>query len=69
MSHTTYLTIVYSLGLKPQSKKLSLYLGLSVRQLQRIANRECPIPLTVERLLSLYATILDKNPRPKDHPQ
>lgn len=69
MTHTEYLTIIYSLGLKPCSKKTARYLGLSVRQLQRICGRQCPIPEPVALLLSLYAVILDKNPRPKTHPQ
>ena len=69
ITHTEFLTIIYSLGLKPSSKKTAMYLGLSVRQLQRITARQCPIPEPVARLLSLYAVILKDNKRPKDHPQ
>lgn len=61
ISHTEYLTLIYRLGLKPCSKKTALYLGLSVRQLQRIYCRQCAIPGPVARLLSLYAIVTENN--------
>lgn len=68
-THTQYLTIIYRLGLKPSSKKTALFLGLSVRQLQRINARQAPIPEPIIRLLTLYDSLVAENPRPKGHPQ
>ena len=69
LNHTQYLTLVYRLGLKPCGKKTALFLGLSVRQLQRIYARQCKIPPPVARLLMLYDQILVENPRYKGHPR
>jgi hypothetical protein len=60
MTHTEYLTLIYRLGLKPTSKKTAVYLGLSVRQLERINMQHCKVPEPVARLLSLYAAIAAK---------
>ena len=66
MSHTTYLTLIYRLGLKPCGQKTALFLGLSVRQLRRIYNQTCPIPAPVALLLSLYASLTQYNRGPLD---
>ncbi len=65
LTHTEYLTIVYRLGFKPCSKELGVYLGKSVRQLQRYYQRQTPIPHSVQILISLYDAVLSHNPKPK----
>jgi hypothetical protein len=65
LSHTEYLTLIYRLGLTPCGRKTAKYLGLSVRQLQRIYQRQSKIPRPVALLLSLYAEITAQNAQPK----
>lgn len=61
ISHTHYLTLIYRLGLTPTGKKTALYLGLSVRQLERINARHAGISGTLARLLTLYAIVTAEN--------
>ena len=63
MTHTEYLTLIYRLGLKPCAQNTSKYLGLSVRQLKRINQKQSPVPKPVAILLRLYA-ILTANNKP-----
>jgi hypothetical protein len=63
--HTEYLTLIYRLGLKPTSPQTAEYLGLSVRELQRIYNQQVKVPPPVIRLLRLYALITSQNKPPK----
>jgi len=61
VTHTEYLTLIYRLGLKPCSKKTAKYLGLSVRQLQRIYAAQASVPRPVALLLRLYNDLLASN--------
>jgi hypothetical protein len=65
LTHTEYLTIVYRLGFTPCSQELGVYLGKSVRQLQRYYQRQSAIPHSVQILISLYDAVLSQNPKPK----
>jgi hypothetical protein len=58
-----YLGIMFRLGLKPTGRRTAILLGYSVRQLQRIYMRQCPIPAPIQRLLSLYDEVLKGNPK------
>lgn len=63
MTYTEYLTILYRLGLWPCGKETSRFLGLSVRQLQRIFQRQAPISGPLQRLVSLYDEVLKDCPK------
>lgn len=53
MTQKQYLAALKKLGLTTASKTTADTLGLSVRQCQRLANGDAPIPGPVERLLDL----------------
>jgi hypothetical protein len=58
-----YLGLMFRLGLKPCGKRTSILLGISVRQLERIYMRRAPIPAPIQRLLSLYDSVLRDCPK------
>lgn len=53
MTQRQYLNALKELGLTPASKDTALAIGLTVRQLQRIAGGESKVPGPVMRLLRI----------------
>jgi len=54
MTTEQYLKALKKLRLKPTSKDASAALGLSIRQLIRIANHQAPVPKILQILLKMY---------------
>jgi hypothetical protein len=54
MTNTQYLAALKKLGLTPSGIDTADALGLSVRQCQRIAAGDSPVPEPVAKLLRLY---------------
>lgn len=54
MTNEEYREALRKLRFKPNSKETAQYLGLSVRQAQRIAAGEFPVPETLAKLIAMY---------------
>ena len=54
MTTKQYLAALAKLGLTPASKRTAAAVGLSLRQCQRIAAEQAPVPESVAILLELY---------------
>jgi hypothetical protein len=54
LTASQFLAALDRLGLGVASQRTSLLLGIGVRQCQRLANGEQPVPPPVERLLQMY---------------
>jgi len=54
MTTEQYLRALKRLGLSPAGKRTAELLGLSIRQLIRIANHQAPVPKFVQILLKMY---------------
>ena len=65
MSKRQYLISLEALGLTVAGKQTAAALGLGLRQCQRLATGETPVPLPVELLLNLYLKYPNEVP-PKD---
>jgi hypothetical protein len=56
MSPSQFRAALKTLGLGVASQRTSKALGISIRQCQRLAVGEQPVPLPMERLLKMYLT-------------
>lgn len=54
MTQQQYLAALRKLGLSPASKRTAAMLGLSVRQIQRLADGSQEVPATVALLIGMY---------------
>ena len=54
MTHKQYLAALRKLDLAPHGNRTAKVLGLSLRQVQRLAADEAPIPEPVALLLGMY---------------
>ena len=55
MTKREYLKTLKKLGLLPASRQTAVLIGLKVRQCQRIAAGDAPVPETLAILLDLYS--------------
>lgn len=66
MTNKQYLIALGRLGLTPMAQETAQTLGLSLRQLARIASGECPVPEVLARLLEcLGSSSKRRKPRGK----
>jgi hypothetical protein len=56
MSDSQFRSALKKLGLTVASKRTAAALGMGIRQCQRLAVGEQPVPQPVERLLKMYLT-------------
>jgi hypothetical protein len=56
MSASQFRTALKKLGLGVASQRTSKAFGIGIRQCQRLAVGEQPVPLPLERLLKMYLT-------------